>query len=55
MYYCDDKFDSVITSLNKRGWKRDIDTNTNTVDTNTVDTIHKNATLLWTNLVSFKF
>lgn len=49
IYYCDDKFESIIAVLNKRGWIRDANTVT---DNNAADTIHKNAVLLWTNLVS---
>jgi hypothetical protein len=42
MFFCDDKFDAVCKELLSRGWKRDLDTD---------DRVHKNATLIWTNLV----
>lgn len=46
MFFCDDKFDVVCRELLSRGWKRDLDPD---------DRIHKNATLIWTNLVSLEY
>ncbi len=42
-YYCDDKFDTVISLLTDKGWKRDHDES---------DPTHRKSNLIWTNLVS---
>lgn len=43
IFYCDDKFDTVIGKLTERSWTRDLDNN---------DNIHKHCSLIWTNLVN---